>query len=75
MQFLLRTIEVLLIAVFALIGYQMGKTDGIAEGRNMALKEALKTNPPSEELEMACLGLWLGEQNKKHFEKENRRAR
>ena len=52
-----------------------GKTVGIAEGHIIAKKEALKTNPPSEELEIACAGLWIGEQNKKYFEKENRRAR
>ena len=38
---------------------------GFAEGRGMALK----TNPPSEELEMVCAGLWVGEQNKKYGKK------
>ena len=46
-----------------------GIDHGKKEGRNMALKEALHTNPPSEELEMVCAGLWIGEQNKKHHEK------
>ena len=41
---------------------------GFAEGRGMALK----TNPPSEELEMVCAGLWIGEQNKK-MDKKNAR--
>lgn len=41
--------------------YQAGYADG--------LKEALKTNPPSQELEMVCAGLWVGEQNKKYWEK------
>lgn len=27
--------------------------------------EALRTNPVSEELEMTCAGLWVGEQAKK----------
>jgi len=40
---------------------------GLREGRAMALK----TNPPSEELEMACAGLWIGEQNKKYWKKTN----
>lgn len=40
---------------------------GLAEGRGMALK----TNPPSEELELVCAGLWVGEQNKKYWNKEN----
>lgn len=34
-------------------------------------KEALKTNPPSEDLELVCVGLWIGEQNKKYWEREN----
>ena len=41
--------------------YQLGYQEGV--------KTALKTNPPSEELEMACAGLWVGEQNKKWFNK------
>lgn len=38
---------------------------GYAEG----LRVALKTNPPSQELELVCAGLWVGEQNKKYWEK------
>ena len=34
-----------------------------------ALKTAYKTNPPSDQLEMVCAGLWVGEQNKKWHEK------
>ena len=37
----------------------------------MAMKEMLRTNPPSEELELVCAGLWIGEQNKKYWEKGN----
>jgi hypothetical protein len=44
-------------------------------GYQAGLKEALKTNPPSQDLEMACAGLWVGEQNRKYFEKEHRSAR
>jgi len=40
---------------------------GLREGKAMALK----TNPPSEELEMVCAGLWVGEQNKKYWKKIN----
>lgn len=32
-------------------------------------KAALKTNPPSEDLEAVCAGLWVGEQNKKWYER------
>ena len=45
--------------------YQVGYKDGV--------KTALKTNPPSEELEMACVGLWVGEQNKRQWQKDARR--
>jgi hypothetical protein len=38
---------------------------GLREGRGVALK----TNPPSNELELVCAGLWVGEQNKKYWEK------
>lgn len=38
---------------------------GVADGR----KQALETAHPSEELEIACAGLWVGEQNRKYFRK------
>lgn len=39
--------------------------EGVAHG----VKTALNTNPVSEELEMVCAGLWVGEQNKKAAKK------
>jgi hypothetical protein len=42
---------------------------GMSEGRKSAYAVAYKTNPPSQELEMICAGLWVGEQNKKYWEK------
>lgn len=39
---------------------------GYAAGK----REALRTAPPSEDLEMACAGLWVGEQNKKYFQRQ-----
>jgi hypothetical protein len=45
--------------------YQAGYKDGV--------KTALKTNPPSEELELTCAGLWVGEQNKRQWQKDARR--
>ena len=38
---------------------------GFREGKTTALK----TNPPSEDLEVVCAGLWVGEQNKKFMER------
>lgn len=43
------------------------------EGFKLGMHYALKTNPPSEELEMTCAGLWVGEQNKKMWKKQNAR--
>jgi hypothetical protein len=45
--------------------YKKGYQDGV--------KEALKTNPVSEELELTCAGLWVGEQTKKYLAKEKRK--
>ena len=59
----------LLIAVFGMLvesrlndQYQLGYEEGV--------KTALKTNPPSQELEMACVGLWVGEQNRRYWQKD-----
>ena len=35
--------------------------EGLADGR----KTALTTSPPSEALEVACVSLWVGNENKK----------
>lgn len=58
---------VIVAASWGIIGYKIGQTDGIVEGRNTALK----TNPVSEELERTCFTLWVGEQAKKAWKKEN----
>lgn len=42
--------------------------EGVLEGR----RTALHTVPISEELEMVCAGLWVGEQNKKYYQKGNK---
>lgn len=44
-----------------------------SEGFKLGMHYALKNNPPSEELEMVCAGLWVGNQNKKAWEKQNAR--
>ena len=59
------------VMVWTILGFYVGKDRGIAEGRSIAMKEALRTNPPSEELELVCAGLWIGEQNRKYWEKGN----
>ena len=64
-------VMILMVVLWTAVGFLAGNHMGIAEGRSMATKEILKTNPPSQELEMACVGLWVGEQNKKYWEKGN----
>jgi hypothetical protein len=61
----------LVLTILALI-YSMVQNrfdDKYQAGYAAGLKEALKTNPPSEELEMVCAGLWVGEQNRRYFNK------
>lgn len=59
----------LVIAVAALwIPHRMDQeyARGVAEGK----RTAFKTNPVSEELELACAALWVGEQAKKVQERQ-----
>ena len=48
--------------------HYMGSLDGYAVG----YKAALNTREPSDELELACAGLWIGEQHKKYAEREGK---
>ncbi len=60
----------LVIAVAALwIPHRMEQeyARGVAEGK----RTAFNTSPVSEELELACAALWVGEQTKKAQAKEN----
>ena len=41
-----------------------------SEGFKLGMHYALRSNPPSEELELVCAGLWVGEQNKKAWSKQ-----
>ena len=58
-------LEAVLIAIIMLLVLMWGIDHGIKQGR----KEALTTNPVSDELELVCAGLWVGEQNRKHAER------
>jgi hypothetical protein len=48
--------------------HYLGSLDGYAVG----YKAALNIREPSDELEMACAGLWMGEQHKKYVEREGK---
>jgi len=56
----------LVASVWAFLGYAYG----LNVGRQQRLDMTLNTRQVSEELEMACLALWVGEQNKKYYAKE-----
>jgi hypothetical protein len=63
------TIWIIIAMVAALwIPHRMDQryAEGLAEGR----RTALHVTPPSEELELVCAGLWVGEQAKKQYQKE-----
>ena len=50
--------------VAILTAYLIGTVTGQKAGREMEERELLDPLNPTEELEMACLGLWVTEQNK-----------
>ncbi len=62
------TLVILIVWVTYLL-IQQRYTDEYQAGYAEGLRVALKTSPPSEELEMVCAGLWVGQQNKKYWEK------
>jgi len=65
----MKTILVMLIiaVVYLLVSNRI--SDEYQAGYEEGMRVALKTNPPSQELEMTCAGLWVGEQNRKYFQK------
>ena len=61
----------LIAAIWLLADHRIDKAH--AEGFRVGMNYALKSNPPSEELEMVCAGLWVGQQNRKEWNKQNAR--
>lgn len=66
----MKTMLVLMTVAIAYLLIQNRFDDKYQAGYADAMKEALKTNPPSQELEMVCAGLWVGEQNRKYWNKQ-----
>lgn len=63
-----KIIKYILVASLVVVFYLLVKqrySDEYQAGYAEGLRVALKTNPPSDELEMVCAGLWIGEQNRK----------
>lgn len=63
-----RYFAMIMVTVAATIvgAHAIGQSTGYARGH----RDALAVDPVSEELEMVCAGLWVGEQNKKFWKKE-----
>jgi hypothetical protein len=57
--------------VWLLADHQIDKAH--VEGFKLGMHYALKSDPPSEQLEMTCAGLWVGKQNQKMWNKQNAR--
>lgn len=66
-------VGLIVVIVYLLADSRPGMKEQWQMGYEAGKKEALKTSPPSEELEMVCAGLWVGQQNRKFWEKENGR--
>ena len=67
-----KLIKYVLVTALVVVLYTLVRqryTDEYQSGYAEGLRVALKTNPPSQELEMVCAGLWVGEQNRKYFNK------
>jgi hypothetical protein len=65
-------LALILIAIAALwIPHRMEQE--YAKGVEFGRKTALNVTNPSEALEIACVSLWVNEQNKKYQRKENAR--
>ena len=61
----------LIAVIWLLVDHRIDKAH--AEGFRVGMNYALKSDPPSEELEMRCAGLWVGQQNRKEWNKQNAR--
>jgi len=51
------------------VGFITGYAHGTYVGLDLGKKTAINPRDPSEQLEIACAGMWIGDQNKKYFEK------
>lgn len=54
-----------LLGIICVAFYKYGYNHGLKYGKYVVLQ----TTPASEELEAACLNLWVSKQNKKYMEK------
>jgi hypothetical protein len=58
-------IVAVLIGLFLVfVGFMAGYAHGAYVGLDLGKKTAIDPRSPSEQLEIACAGMWIGEQNK-----------
>jgi hypothetical protein len=55
--------------------YVAGHDTGYEEGYKQGYKDALYKRPVSDELEIVCAGLWIGQETLKHQKRELRGGR
>lgn len=60
-------------AIVAILAVFLALEWGMHLGAKRALAAAYDTRNVSDGLEMACLSLWMGEQNRRHWERENKK--
>lgn len=58
-------IGLVIILVSLVVSFKAGEHKGYLQAES----RVLKISPPSQELELACLGLWIGDQTKKYEER------
>jgi hypothetical protein len=51
------------------LGFVLGQSIAFDKGVEAGEARAINPRDPSERLETACTGLWIGDQNKKYYEK------
>ena len=60
----------ILIGIFLVTcGFLAGRIVGVGMGIEKGESNAINVRNPSERLEMACAGMWIGEQNKIWYER------
>jgi len=70
----MKTLEVVMWAVILLVvlvvGINAGERKGYKEGFAKGYKDALYKRPVSNDLEMVCAGLWVGQEDLKYQQRE-----
>jgi hypothetical protein len=59
-----------LMIVVLVIGINAGEKNGYEKGFDQGYKDALYKRPVSNDLEMVCAGLWVGQENAKYQKRD-----